>query len=65
MKHRTPDALGTGLSQLEVCFTFQPKNSRKNGNAQNAVKHFRKNLLTVGHLFRTFVRNKWPTQVGG
>jgi hypothetical protein len=35
MKHPTPDASGTGLSQLEVSFTFQPKNSRKNGNAQS------------------------------
>jgi len=35
MKHRTPDASGTGLSQLEVSFTLQPKNSRKNGNAQS------------------------------
>jgi len=35
MKHHTPDASGTGLSRLEVSFTFQPKNSRKNGNAQS------------------------------
>jgi hypothetical protein len=35
MKHCTPDASKTGLSQLEVSFIFQPKNSRKNGKVQS------------------------------
>lgn len=33
MNHSAPDASGTGLSQLEVSFTFQPKNGRKNGHS--------------------------------
>lgn len=30
---KNPAFDGTGLSQLEISFTFQPKNGRKNGNA--------------------------------
>lgn len=32
MKKHVSDATRTGLSQLEVSFTFKPKNGRKNGN---------------------------------
>lgn len=34
MKYRASDTKGVGQSQLEVSFTFKPKNSRKNGNRQ-------------------------------